>query len=177
MRRSARTSRPEWTVAAVRDQVEVARFGAKVVRGPGPADCWLWTGAIADDGYGRFWIRRNGVVRVVRPHRYALALALQVGLDDVEVAEHAVCDVPICVRAEGKQGDHIWASTQAENLARMGWRGRGGGADWARRFRGVDRSARAAASRELRDVVIHGWDADAITAALGRVDADQCLLW
>ena len=37
----------------------------------------------------------------------------------------------------------------------------------ARRFRGVDRSARAAASRELRDVVIHGWDADAIAAALG----------
>jgi hypothetical protein len=136
VRRSALTSRPEWTVAATGDRVEVARFGAKVVRGPGPADCWLWMGAIADDGYGRFWIRRDGVVRVARPHRYALALALQVGLDDVEVAEHAVCDVPICVRAEGRQGDHIWTSTQAENLAWMGWRGRGGGADWARRFRG-----------------------------------------
>ena len=126
MRRSALTSRPEWTVAAAGDRVEVARFGAKVVRGPGPADCWLWTGAIADDGYGRFWIRRNGVVRVVRPHRYALALALQVGLDDVEVAEHAVCDVPICVGAEGKQ------ATTSGPLPRPrtwhGWAGAGGAA-------------------------------------------------
>lgn len=166
-----------WCVDPVGNANEVARFWAKAVRGPGPADCWLWTGAIADDGYGRFWIRRSGVARVVRPHRYALALALHVGLDDVEVAEHAVCDVPICIRAEGKQGDHVWASTQAENLARMGWRGRGGGPDWARRFRGVDRAGRAAASRELRAVVIDGWDSDAIAAVLSTVDAKQPLLW
>lgn len=31
---------------------EVVRFWVKVVRGPGPLDCWIWTGAIADDGYG-----------------------------------------------------------------------------------------------------------------------------
>ncbi|WP_420367101.1 hypothetical protein [Curtobacterium sp. L1-20] len=30
------------------------RFWSHVVKGPAPADCWIWTGAIGDDGYGRF---------------------------------------------------------------------------------------------------------------------------
>jgi hypothetical protein len=30
-----------------------ARLWAKVVKGPGPADCWIFTGGVADDGYGR----------------------------------------------------------------------------------------------------------------------------
>lgn len=35
------------------DIAEVARFFSRVVAGPGRQDCWLWTGAIGDDGYGR----------------------------------------------------------------------------------------------------------------------------
>ncbi len=42
---------------------ELDRFYRKVVKGPRPDDCWIWTGAIADDGYGRFAIRRDGVER------------------------------------------------------------------------------------------------------------------
>ena len=34
---------------------ESARFWEKVIKGPGPSACWIWTGAIGDDGYGRFW--------------------------------------------------------------------------------------------------------------------------
>jgi hypothetical protein len=152
-----------WRVEPQRDTSEIKRFWSKVVCGPASTDCWLWVGAIADDGYGRFWIRRQGNTRVVRPHRYALALVTDGGdLDEVEVAEHQVCDVPICVRAEPGGVGHVVASTQAENLARMGWKGRGGGARWQQRFRGVDRAQRAAASRALRAAVCHGWDAHQI---------------
>jgi hypothetical protein len=50
---------------------EVARFWRHVVKGPGERDCWIWVGAIGDDGYGRFWTTRDGRARVLRPHRVA----------------------------------------------------------------------------------------------------------
>lgn len=168
------TTRSSWLVDPVSDVDEISRFWAKVRRGPAPTACWVWTGAIGDDGYGRFWISRHQVSRVVRPHRYALALAFGLDLDETEVAEHEVCDVPICVRVQGSPDDHVTASTQAANLARMGWRQRGGGAPWQSRFRGVDRASRAAASRALRDAVCDGWDAERI-AAIHAADRQETL--
>lgn len=47
------------------------RFWSYVVKGPNPEDCWLWAGAVADDGYGRFSVTTNGSRRAVRPHRFA----------------------------------------------------------------------------------------------------------
>jgi hypothetical protein len=70
---------------------EVDRFWAKVVKGPGERDCWIWTGAIADDGYGRYSIRRGGRERIVRPHRYAAAVVQGVVLGPDDVVEHEVC--------------------------------------------------------------------------------------
>jgi hypothetical protein len=32
---------------------EVARFGSKIVAGPGDRDCSIWIGSIGADGYGR----------------------------------------------------------------------------------------------------------------------------
>lgn len=32
------------------------RFWKHVVKGPAVTDCWIWTGAGGDDGYGRFWV-------------------------------------------------------------------------------------------------------------------------
>jgi hypothetical protein len=29
---------------------ELDRFFRKVIKGPAPDDCWIWVGAIADDG-------------------------------------------------------------------------------------------------------------------------------
>lgn len=46
-----------------RHAAETRRFWSHVVRGPGEWDCWLWVGAIADDGYGRFWITRPTLAR------------------------------------------------------------------------------------------------------------------
>jgi hypothetical protein len=53
---------------------EIARFHSHVVCGPTPSDCNIWTGAIGADGYGRFYLMRDGVGFCVRPHRYALAI-------------------------------------------------------------------------------------------------------
>jgi len=110
---------------------EVARFTRFVVRRPGPRDCWLWVGAIADDGYGRLWLNRNGHKRVVRPPRYALALALARGLvlGEHHIVMHEVCDLPLCVRAE-TVGGHLEVGTQAQNLDQMSRAGRGGGRGW-----------------------------------------------
>jgi len=53
---------------------EIDRFWSRVVKGPRAADCWIWTGAIADDGYGRLWVQsrlHQVQPRVLRPHRVA----------------------------------------------------------------------------------------------------------
>lgn len=157
---------------------EIERFWAKVVRGPGKRDCWIWTGAIADDGYGRFWVRRGRVERVVRPHRYAVAVVMGVVLGPDEVVEHEVCDNPICVRAElDPATGHVWPSTQAANLARMGRRARGGGAWWQWRWTSTDRAGLAARSRAQRDAVRGGWDARALRAALEQHESHQICLF
>jgi hypothetical protein len=154
-------------VDPVEHAAEVARFWSKVMRGPDPRDCAIWVGAISTDGYGRFWIKREGRQRAVRPHRYAAALVLGIVLGPDDVVEHEVYDNPICVRAElDPATGHVWPSTQADNLARMGQRGRGGGAWWQWRWSATDRATLAARSRAQREAVRNGWDPVALRAAL-----------
>lgn len=179
---------------------EVARFWSKVVRGPGSA-CWIWAGAVGDDGYGSFSIRRpvldeQGRARpasrsgrvlmrehVVSAPRYALAATHGVMLTASVVAAHEVCDEPICVRAHEGLVDgglaHVVVSTQAENLSQMGRLGRGGGTPRPWQARGLDRRARAARSRALRDVVReHGWDVARMEAAVAALQpAEQARLF
>jgi hypothetical protein len=155
---------------------ELERFWVKVVRGPGDRDCWIWAGAIADDGYGRFAIRRDGRERIVRPNRYAVAAVFGLVLGPHDVAEHAVCDNPACVRTElDPVTGHIWPSTQAANLARMGQRGRGGGQWWQWRWSATDRATLAARSRAQRAAVRGGWDAEALRAALDVFQPEERL--
>jgi hypothetical protein len=78
-------------------------------------------------------LRRDGVGRVVRAHRYALAVALGGReLPATEMAPHE-CDNPLCVRvvdpatAGAGTALHVVTGTQAQNMQRMGRRGRGGG--------------------------------------------------
>jgi hypothetical protein len=109
------------------DADELARFESYIVRGPGAEDCDIWTGALSDDGYGRFWIQRGGRQRVVRPHRYALA-AYVAPVPGGLVAMHR-CDTPICVRVleRGGKPAHVMLGTQRVNMSTMGTKGRGGG--------------------------------------------------
>lgn len=153
-------------VDLTRHRGEIERFWRFVVKGPLVSDCWIWVGAIADDGYGRFWVGRPDGPAVVRAHRYAYALAHGCIGDD-EVGEHRVCDNPVCVKATTERDTHILAGGHAENMASMGRKGRGGGGrlrGWGR----LDKAGRAARSRALRSAVVDGWDAPAVTRALGR---------
>ncbi|WP_068532241.1 HNH endonuclease [Tsukamurella pulmonis] len=135
---------------------ELARFPEKVVRGPGER-CWIWVGAIADDGYGRFWVGRDGGPDVVRAHRYALAAYGGAPVPAGAIAMHE-CDNPLCVRVDGK---HVRAGTQTENLRHMARQGRGRYWLWA----GLSPAERAARSRRVRDAVRDGWDDEAYAAA------------
>ncbi len=109
------------------DEIERTRFFQRVVYGPDLDFCRLWVGALGDDSYGRFWIAQEGHQIVVRPHRYALAVELERGLDD-EVAMHRRCDNPL--RVNTGDGDsfaaHVVLASAAENMADMGRKGRGG---------------------------------------------------
>ena len=63
------------TVDPVVHAAEIARFDGHVVCGPMASDCDFWACAIGADGYGRFYLTRDGVGFCVRPHRSALAVA------------------------------------------------------------------------------------------------------
>jgi hypothetical protein len=166
---------------------EIARFLAKIVTPPpglyGTPNrmCSLWIGAIADDGYGRFAIVRDGHPYTVKAHRYAAAYKLDVPVAFGEVIEHVTCDNPICATADPSPDPrigHIWPSTQAQNLQRMAHKGRGGGSGWMyRRWSRLNRAERAERSRQLRDAVKDGWDAVRVREILLRIDPAQTALF
>lgn len=138
------------------------RFWTHVVKEPAGLTCFVWISALADDGYPRFWLPPN---RVVRPHRWIYEQVTGVTLTPDDVIEHAVCDNPLCVRYTGDpRTDHLIRSTQAENAARMGAKGRGGG----RKKWGVDRQAFAARSRRLRDAIRDGASAEEVALIIAR---------
>ena len=93
-----------------------SRFWSKVEK-RGPGECWEWTGAKNEHGYGvmRPEGRRHGPT--IKAHRVALILAGR----DVEglVACHR-CDNPPCVNPA-----HLFLGTQKQNVADMHAKGRG----------------------------------------------------
>lgn len=143
------------------------RFWAKVFKGP-EGKCWIWTGAIADDGYGRFYIEK-GQGGMVRPHRYLYELATHHSLDaDAELLH--MCDVTICVNPE-----HLSSGSKSDNMQDRSTK---------RRFsnghgiRGMDKKGRALRARQLRDEIKkNGWNQDRISNILAGVSADQATLF
>lgn len=97
------------TVASpIRSQEE--RFWAKVDR-RGPRECWLWTGALNEAGYGvlRPAGQRSGPG--VKAHRYSAELAgMQI---DGKFVLHS-CDTPACVNPA-----HLRPGTAADNCRDM----------------------------------------------------------
>jgi hypothetical protein len=105
----------------------------------------------------------------VRPNRYALALSTGEPLEAAVLALHE-CDVPPCVKVANPAAvrQHVVAGTQRDNMIRMAYTGRGGGRPVVRRD-GL--RARRARSVALHEAVRHGWDSDAVSAALlGRTE-------
>src|SRR3954447_11494626 len=182
--RSPGAAMPALVVDPTMHAGEVERFLRKIVRRPDtdPADpaavtCAIWTGAIADDGYGRFSITRDRREHTAKPHRYAVALPLGVPVPARAVVEHVVCDNPICAWAHPDPLlGHIWPSTQSENLRRMQAKGRGQ-RWWLRRWSGLGRAERAERSRQLAGAVREGWDDAAVRAVLLRIDPAQTTLF
>jgi hypothetical protein len=152
---------------------ELARFESNVVCGPGADDCAIWVGAIGADGYGRFWMRRQGRRIMVRANRYALAAAMGgAALHPAVRALHG-CNNTACVRVSrpGETGLlHIVSGSQRHNMEMMARARRGGGRPQVLRGRAglLDRHSRAVA---LRDAVKGGWDGAAVRhALLGSAD-------
>jgi hypothetical protein len=73
------------------------------VAGPGHGDCSIWIGSFGADGFGRFFITREGMGLCVRPDRHALALATGSALGADVFALHE-CDDPVCVKVRGSGG-------------------------------------------------------------------------
>lgn len=161
---------------------EHLRFARKVLPTGG---CYYWLGAVADDGYGRFTVRRGGAWVTVRAHRWAYEFAAGRPVPADRVVEHRVCDEPLCTRFE-----HLRESTQADNVAAAVARGRARNAHLLGR---ADIRGAAARSRALRaallallagveQIGLDGWDA-AVAATVASVDAagdpqpGQMALW
>lgn len=150
-----------------------------VVKGEMPGACWIWTGAIGDDGYGRFWMHDDatGEDKMLRPHRYALLRVLD--LDPAEVAHlHALhrCDNPLCVRATAGGDTHIVLGDHGENMAERFERGRSN--FQATRYDPQARATRAANARALRAwTVEHGYSQAKVDELMKYVDPEQGALF
>jgi hypothetical protein len=156
---------------------EAERFWSYVIKGPNPDSCWLWVGAVADDGYGRFWVGPGKAARrVVRAQRYAYTAVTGRAVPEGLMVLHR-CDVPLCVHADPDPAlSHLRAGTGRDNMDDRTRRHRTGtDTFW---HPGAGRRDRARRSRLLRDTIrTQGWDEGTIHSILNGTDPTHPTLW
>lgn len=160
-------------------RTDAERFWRHVVTGPAADDCWIWIGAVGDDGYGRFWTAGDGTKqRVMRPQRFLYRALTGVDLPPDTMLLHR-CDVPLCVHVElDSDTSHLRVGGAPENQRDTARAGRQRNRFTAERFASLPRAERVARSRQLRDVVrAHGWDADLIARAMSGAGPDHPVLF
>lgn len=145
-------------------QLLLERFWAKVVTDPRPGGCRYWTGAISDDGYGRFQAGVGVDSPTVAPHIWIW----RVHHGPVPAGKNLLhsCDERICVN----DAEHIAPGTQADNLHQMVRRGRAGR---GRHTSTADTRGWAGRSRAIARALRDGWDESALVAALAAGDPYQ----
>ncbi|MFH8350217.1 HNH endonuclease [Streptomyces sp. NPDC018045] len=134
--------------------------------------CWIWTGAVADDGYGRLWATPNTTAAdgargpVLSPARWTWQAhhgPIQAGL----VVRHQ-CDQSLCVRPAclllGAPADNAHDALRRDRLTIPG---RTGKAD----RRGTHRAALALRTAVLRAVEAGVYEPAALAAVAARVQA------
>jgi hypothetical protein len=93
------------------------RFEGRYIPEPN-SGCWLWTGALSVDGYGRIRVGPEAGSKKVGAHRVSYELHKGPIPDGMLVCHK--CDVPACVNP-----DHLWLGTCADNLRDRDAKGRG----------------------------------------------------
>ncbi len=158
---------------------DVQRFWRYVVKGPADTDCWLWTGAVGDDGYGRFWTSLpGGRQRTMRPQRFLWRELTGEDLPPDVLLLHR-CDIPLCVHVElDPHLSHLRPGTWRDNQDDAVRRGRQHNRFTVERFATLPRAERARRASQLRDSVReHGWDPDRIAAALAGANQNTPTLF
>lgn len=102
---------------------DVERFLSKVNKSPGQGpggECHLWTAALDAWGYGNIGMGTGEKKAIVKAHRVAYFLANgELPPPEKPHALHS-CDEPSCCNDE-----HLWAGTNADNVADKTAKGRG----------------------------------------------------
>ena len=169
---TAPTPAVPWQALAA-DPATVARYEAKVYRGPGPTDCHWWLGAISDSGHGklRAGSRPAGTSRVVSAHVLGFAIHHGAAALQGAIVRHR-CDEASCQNpAHWLTGDRL--QNILDFQARRGLTGHP-----LADVRGA--AGRAVAVRNAILAAAPGAEADAIAAALaaGHPSGDrQDTLW
>lgn len=88
----------------------------------GNPGCWLWIGFKDRNGYGRIQLSKDGRVRTAFVHRVAFSIYNPLW-DKSNCVLHR-CDVPSCWNP-----DHLFAGSQADNMADMKSKGRASNGD------------------------------------------------
>jgi len=95
----------------------LARLWDKVAVGT-PDDCWPWMGQTDRDGYGLFYVSRDGRRWCTRAHVIAWELGHRLPMPAGMCGLHT-CDVPGCCNPH-----HVFPGTKADNNEDMARKGR-----------------------------------------------------